>query len=157
MSSGSIRECCALRVLAEAACAAGCCARRDLFAIVYLPILSLSGIEGKMFRPMALTVLFALAGSLVLSITLIPVLASMFLPRSMSEEESPIVAHTRRRYEPLLRRAMARPAATGVIGVAVAGAVQPASGPPTYVVTLTRPAYGDFSGTQTRPVNWSSI
>ena len=47
--------------------------------------------------------------------------------------------------------------ATGVIGVAVAGAVQPASGPPTYVVTLTRPAYGDFSGTQTRPVNWSSI
>lgn len=88
-----------------------------IIAIVYLPILSLSGIEGKMFRPMALTVLFALAGSLVLSVTLIPVLASMFLPRSMSEEESPIVAHTRRRYEPLLRRAMARPAATSAIGV----------------------------------------
>ena len=47
--------------------------------IVYLPILTLEGIEGKMFRPMALTVIFALMGSMVLSLTLMPVLASLLL------------------------------------------------------------------------------
>jgi Cu/Ag efflux pump CusA len=50
-----------------------------IIAIVYLPILTLEGVEGKLFRPMALTVLFALAGSMVLSLTLMPVLASLFL------------------------------------------------------------------------------
>ena len=53
-----------------------------IIMIVYLPILTLEGIEGKMFRPMALTVIFALAGSMVLSLTLMPVLASLFLPRA---------------------------------------------------------------------------
>src|SRR6202030_895117 len=51
-----------------------------IIMIVYLPILTLEGIEGKMFRPMALTVIFALAGSMVLSLTLMPVLASLVLP-----------------------------------------------------------------------------
>src|SRR5207245_6374713 len=50
-----------------------------IILIVYLPILTLEGIEGKLFRPMALTVIFALAGSMVLSLTLMPVLASLFL------------------------------------------------------------------------------
>ena len=50
-----------------------------IIAIVYLPILALQGTEGKMFRPMALTVIFALAGSLVLSLTFMPVLASLGL------------------------------------------------------------------------------
>lgn len=91
-----------------------------IIAIVYLPILSLTGIEGKMFRPMALTVLMALAGSFVLTMTLIPVLASMFLPRNVSEEESFIVARARRVYEPLLGRAIARPLLTAAIaGVSV--------------------------------------
>lgn len=89
-----------------------------IIAIVYLPILSLAGIEGKMFRPMALTVLLALAGSFVLTLTLIPVLASMFLPRSVSEEESAIVARTRKVYEPALGRAIARPVLTTVIAAA---------------------------------------
>jgi heavy metal efflux system protein len=52
-----------------------------IIMIVYLPILTLEGVEGKMFRPMALTVIFALAGSMVLSLTLMPVLASLVLPR----------------------------------------------------------------------------
>lgn len=52
-----------------------------IIMIVYLPILFLEGIEGKMFRPMALTVIFALLGSMVLSLTLMPVLASLLLPR----------------------------------------------------------------------------
>jgi cobalt-zinc-cadmium resistance protein CzcA len=49
--------------------------------IVYLPILALVGIEGKLFRPMALTVVFALFGSMLLSLTLMPVLASLLLPK----------------------------------------------------------------------------
>ncbi|HVV83362.1 MAG TPA: CusA/CzcA family heavy metal efflux RND transporter [Kofleriaceae bacterium] len=74
-----------------------------IIAIVYLPILSLAGIEGKMFRPMAMTVLFVLGGSLLLMLTLIPVLAAMFLPRKIRERESPIVAVARLGYLPLLR------------------------------------------------------
>ncbi|MDR0869507.1 MAG: CusA/CzcA family heavy metal efflux RND transporter [Planctomycetaceae bacterium] len=50
-----------------------------IIMIVYLPILTLQGVEGKMFRPMALTVIFALLGSMILSLTLMPVLASFFL------------------------------------------------------------------------------
>ena len=53
-----------------------------IIMIVYLPILTLEGIEGKMFRPMALTVIFALAGSMILSLTLMPVLESLLLPKS---------------------------------------------------------------------------
>ena len=59
-----------------------------IIMIVYLPILTLEGIEGKLFRPMALTVIFALAASLVLSLTLMPVLASLGLPRKMSDRET---------------------------------------------------------------------
>src|SRR5206468_11618788 len=50
-----------------------------IITIVYLPILALQGTEGKLFRPMALTVIFALAGSMVLSLTLMPALASLAL------------------------------------------------------------------------------
>ena len=52
-----------------------------IILVVYLPVLTLEGIEGKMFRPMALTVIFALAGSMILSMTLMPALASLILPR----------------------------------------------------------------------------
>jgi cobalt-zinc-cadmium resistance protein CzcA len=89
-----------------------------IIAIVYLPILSLVGVEGKMFRPMALTVLFALGGALLLSLTLMPVLASLFLPRKLSEKESFIVAAARRVYEPLLRRALRRRWLTAGVTVA---------------------------------------
>ncbi len=58
-----------------------------IIMIVYLPILTLEGIEGKMFRPMALTIIFALAGSMVLSMTLMPVLASLLLPKRIDERE----------------------------------------------------------------------
>ncbi len=56
--------------------------------IVYLPILFLEGVEGKLFRPMALTVIFALIGSMILSMTLMPVLASLVLPRRMKERDN---------------------------------------------------------------------
>lgn len=78
-----------------------------IIAIVYLPILSLTGVEGKMFKPMAMTVLFALVGSLVLALTLIPALASIMLPRKLDEKPSFIVAGAQRVYQPLLARAIA--------------------------------------------------
>jgi cobalt-zinc-cadmium resistance protein CzcA len=74
-----------------------------IIMIVYLPILTLEGVEGKMFRPMALTVIFALAGSLVLSLTLMPVLASLLLPRRMSERKPWLVRLAESAYAPLLR------------------------------------------------------
>jgi cobalt-zinc-cadmium resistance protein CzcA len=73
-----------------------------IIAVVYLPILALEGTEGKLFRPMALTVLFALAGSLVISMTLMPVLAALVLPRE--EEQEPLVMRLfHRLYQPVAR------------------------------------------------------
>jgi cobalt-zinc-cadmium resistance protein CzcA len=80
-----------------------------IILIVYLPILALEGIEGKLFRPMALTVIFALVGSLILSLTLMPALCATFLPRRMRERENRFVAGLQRRYRGGLRWAMARP------------------------------------------------
>lgn len=80
-----------------------------IIAIVYLPILTLTDIEGKMFRPMAITVLLALVTSLGLALTVVPVLASLFLPSRVSEEEGGIVRTVRRRYEPWLEKALGRP------------------------------------------------
>ncbi len=74
--------------------------------VVFLPILSLEGVEGKLFRPMALTMIFALLGSLVLSVTLMPVLASLFLTRQIRETEPWLVRASRRLYQPLLGLAM---------------------------------------------------
>jgi cobalt-zinc-cadmium resistance protein CzcA len=73
---------------------------------VYLPILTLEGVEGKLFRPMALTVVFALLGSLLLSLTLMPVLVSLMLPRQIDEKEPRIVRLARMIYAPLLRLAL---------------------------------------------------
>jgi len=73
-----------------------------IIMIVYLPILTLEGIEGKLFRPMALTVVFALLGSLVLSLTLMPVLASLLLPRKLKNREPWIVRAAKHFYAPVL-------------------------------------------------------
>jgi len=89
-----------------------------IIALVYLPILTLEGVEGKMFRPMALTVIFALATAFVLSLTLTPVLASLLLPLRLEEKESWLVAAARRAYRPLLDAALRRRWVT--VGVALA-------------------------------------
>jgi cobalt-zinc-cadmium resistance protein CzcA len=79
-----------------------------IIAIVYLPILFLEGTEGKLFRPMALTVLFALLGSLVISLTLMPVLAATVLPRE--EEHEPLVMRLFHwLYRPLAKLAVNHP------------------------------------------------
>ena len=77
-----------------------------IILIVYLPILTLEGIEGKLFRPMALTVIFALLGSMLLSVTLIPALSSMFLPRRGGHRESPVMRVLQRAYRPVLSAAL---------------------------------------------------
>lgn len=77
-----------------------------IIMIVYLPILTLEGIEGKLFRPMALTVIFALAGSMVLSMTLMPVLASLILPRRIQETEPFLMRVVKMLYAPVLRFTM---------------------------------------------------
>ena len=80
-----------------------------IIAIVYLPILTLEGIEGKLFRPMALTVIFALAGSMLLSLTLMPVLASLGLPRKVNHKKNVLIRALERGYLPILRFALRRP------------------------------------------------
>ncbi len=74
-----------------------------IIMIVYLPILSLEGVEGKMFRPMALTVILVLIGSLLVSLTLTPALASLVLPKRMEERDVLLVRLAKWMYLPLLR------------------------------------------------------
>jgi cobalt-zinc-cadmium resistance protein CzcA len=97
-----------------------------IIAVVYLPILALRGIEGKLFHPMARTVLFALLGALVVSLTVVPVLASYFLQPGTTEHETWLMRTARRGYLPLLRRVMARPSVTlgvGLVLLALGGAL----------------------------------
>lgn len=77
--------------------------------IVFIPILSLEGVEGKMFKPMAFTFMSALTAALILSITVMPVMAALFLARRVSTREPLLVRLIKRPYEPLLRWAMAHP------------------------------------------------
>jgi cobalt-zinc-cadmium resistance protein CzcA len=81
----------------------------------------LEGTEGKLFRPMALTVLFALLGSLILSMTFMPAMASLALPKNMKDHEIWIVRLIKWVYRPVVQRAIAHPLITAVIAVAVFG------------------------------------
>ncbi len=90
-----------------------------IIIIVYLPILTLQGMEGKMFTPMAVTVILALVASLVLAFTLTPVLASLFLRKGVKEEETWMIRHAKRIYCPLLTRTMHHPAITGGVAAAL--------------------------------------
>lgn len=78
-----------------------------IIIVVFLPLFSLQGLEGKMFKPMAFNIAFAMAGSLLLSLTLIPVLASMIL-KPKEERDTWLVARVKRVYRPLLDKALAR-------------------------------------------------
>jgi cobalt-zinc-cadmium resistance protein CzcA len=73
----------------------------------YIPVLSLIGVEGKMFRPMGFTVILALTGALILSATLIPALCAYFL-RVEEDKENPLVVKLQERYLPILRWAVSR-------------------------------------------------
>jgi cobalt-zinc-cadmium resistance protein CzcA len=78
-----------------------------IIIVVYLPILSLQGIEGKLFTPMAITVVLALVGSLILTFTLTPVLSALFLRGRVTEREVFLMRWLRRWYRPALAWSLA--------------------------------------------------
>ncbi|HKI17247.1 MAG TPA: efflux RND transporter permease subunit, partial [Isosphaeraceae bacterium] len=96
-----------------------------IIAIVYLPILALQGTEGKLFRPMALTVIFALAGSLLLSLTLMPVLAAMGLSSRPREKETWLLRLIKHLYQPMLDAFVRHPLAAVILALALLGASVP--------------------------------
>ncbi|MNK37107.1 Cobalt-zinc-cadmium resistance protein CzcA [compost metagenome] len=79
-----------------------------IIILVYLPILTLQGMEGKMFVPMALTVGFALIGSLLIALTLIPVLATWVLPKHVEEKPEPVMDRLKVGYRRSLQTVMGR-------------------------------------------------
>jgi len=90
-----------------------------IIMIVFVPILLLEGVEGKLFRPMALTVIFALASSILFSLTLTPALCSLVLGRGARERENRLVRAAQRIYRPFVRFALRFRLATLAIGAAV--------------------------------------
>jgi cobalt-zinc-cadmium resistance protein CzcA len=91
-----------------------------IIMIVYLPIFALAGVEGKMFHPMALTVVIALLGAMLLSITFIPAAVALFIGKTVAEKENRLMGWARRAYAPLLERALAAKAVVlTVAGIAV--------------------------------------
>jgi cobalt-zinc-cadmium resistance protein CzcA len=97
-----------------------------IIMLVYLPVLTLQGIEGKLFRPMALTVIFVLAGSLLLSFTVIPGMISALLRGRVREHQPRFVTWLTRLYRPLVEIALKRARAvvvTALIAVAGGGAL----------------------------------
>lgn len=77
-----------------------------IIMVVYLPILTLTGVEGKMFTPMALTVILALTGAMILSVTFVPAAIALFVTKRVAEEENAFVRGARRLYAPCLRFAI---------------------------------------------------
>uniref|UniRef100_UPI0012DD35B7 efflux RND transporter permease subunit n=1 Tax=Sphingobium sp. DC-2 TaxID=1303256 RepID=UPI0012DD35B7 len=88
-----------------------------IIILVYIPLLTLTGVEGKTFTPMALTVIIALACAFVLSLTFVPAMLACLLSRPVEEKEGRIMSWLKRRYEPGLDRAMKRPRLTIGVGV----------------------------------------
>ncbi|WP_267349830.1 CusA/CzcA family heavy metal efflux RND transporter [Sphingomonas sp. GM_Shp_2] len=88
-----------------------------IIILVYAPLLTFNGVEGKMFEPMAVTVIIALVFAFILSLTFVPAAIAIWLSKRVEERESRIVSWLRRRYEPGLDRAMRRPSAT--VGIAI--------------------------------------
>lgn len=87
-----------------------------IIIVVYLPILSLIGLEGKMFRPMAMTVIFALGASLLFAVGGVPVLSYWFARARPNHEETWLIRHLRRLYRPWLAVSLNRPALVVIPG-----------------------------------------
>ncbi|GJH25840.1 efflux RND transporter permease subunit [Caballeronia novacaledonica] len=80
-----------------------------IIMVVYLPIFALTGVEGKMFHPMAITVVMALAAAMVLTVTFIPAAVALFIGKNVEEKENRVMGWARRAYEPVLTRFMGQP------------------------------------------------
>src|SRR5262252_9577120 len=92
-----------------------------IIVAAFLPLFTMTGVEGKVFGPMALTYGFALTGALLLALTFVPVMASLVLKTRQEEKETLVVRGIRVVYAPLLRGALARPIMTVVIAVLALG------------------------------------
>ena len=90
-----------------------------IILVVYLPIFALSGVEGKMFHPMAFTVSLALTGALLLSLTFVPAAVAVLVRGKVAERENVIMRGAHRLYEPLLRFALRFRVSTAAAGVLV--------------------------------------
>ena len=87
--------------------------------LVFLPCLTFQGVEGKMFSPMVITLMLALASAFVLSLTFVPAMIAVLLRKEIAEKEVKIIVATKQRYRPLLTRAVQNPMPFVGAGVAV--------------------------------------
>lgn len=87
-----------------------------IIMLVYLPIFALNGVEGKMFHPMAFTVVFALLGALIFSMTFVPAALAIFVKGKVKHGENSIMRVARRAYEPLLHMSLNKPLLIITIG-----------------------------------------
>ena len=97
-----------------------------IIMVVYLPIFALTGVEGKMFHPMAFTVVAALVGAMILSVTFIPAAVALFIGNRVSEKENFLMVQAKRWYGPLLDRVMEAKAvvlATAAVAVVLCGLI----------------------------------
>ena len=91
-----------------------------IIMIVYLPIFALTGVEGKMFHPMALTVVIALLGAMILSVTFIPATVALFIGNKVAEKENRLMLWAKQGYAPLLDRVLgAKAVVLTVAGIAI--------------------------------------
>ncbi len=90
-----------------------------IIMVVYLPIFALSGVEGKMFHPMAFTVVIALLGAMILSVTFVPAAIALFLSGKVAEKESPAVIWAKKVYVPALAAAMRNKPLTVTLAVVI--------------------------------------
>lgn len=90
-----------------------------IIMLVYLPIFALSGVEGKMFHPMAFTVVAALIGAMIFSVTFVPAAIAIFVRGKVSEKENWLMAKARACYEPVLYFSLKRPLLPLIIAAAV--------------------------------------
>nr|NUR36756.1 CusA/CzcA family heavy metal efflux RND transporter [Sphingomonas sp.] len=80
-----------------------------IILLVFAPLLTFTGVEGKMFTPMAITVIFALVGAFILSLTFVPAMVAVLIRNRVSEDDVAAIRWVKRRYEPLLRKLLAAP------------------------------------------------
>ena len=85
--------------------------------LVFAPLLMFSGVEGKMFTPMAITVILALAGAFILSLTFVPAMVAVLIRGKVSEEEVKVIRWIKQRYEPTLDKVIAAPRKWVLAGV----------------------------------------
>ena len=90
-----------------------------IILLVFAPLLTFSGVEGKMFTPMAITVILALVGAFVLSLTFVPAMVAVLIRGKVSEEDVRAIRWVKRRYEPLLAKVVAAPRNWVLAGLAI--------------------------------------